>query len=52
MYTISIYEANTSDPSQFPRKKLGYKTPYEVFSYICNRVALDTGMCGKINAYE
>ena len=27
-------------------KKLGYKTPYEVFfPYICSRVALDTGMC-------
>ena len=31
------------------RKKLGYKTPYEVFSYICNCVALDTGMCVALN---
>ena len=30
-----------------PRKKLGYKTPYEVFSYICNRVALDARMCAN-----
>ncbi len=28
-----------------PRKKLGYKTPYEVFFYIYNRVVLDIGMC-------
>ena len=30
----------------YERKKLGYKTPYEgFFFYICNCVALDTGMC-------